>query len=444
MNSGTFPRADPHAVLVIVRVMQAQNADAGQTLSYREFFKRMMTIVVAILVILILWYLRSIWLRAFLAVILAVAISIPAGWLQRRGLRRGWSYAISIFGIGAVLTLLSIWTLPTIVRQTGNLILGLPEVYREAVSGYDAWRESSETLTTVLPPSDANFDELAEALQAIGITTTDVVSFGYSLISTGLSALPVLEGVGAILTVVANLAIVGFIALFLLVEPRTYIKASLLLLPGNYHQRMLEIWQRLYHSLTTWITAQLLSVTITSVLVWLILGVVLGMPFSLIVAVIAGFATFIPNVGVFIPIIPIIIFTLSDDPGQLIIVVPTYLFIQLFESNFITPSVVKAELDIPSGAVLLFQVIAAFLFGAGGILLAVPLLVVLLTLIREIYSYDVLRLRDVDVEIVGGEGGRLALAREVVAEPGKEADADPLFEERPAAEEGPLAPEGGG
>jgi hypothetical protein len=131
------------------------------------------------------------------------------------------------------------------------------------------------------------------------------------------------------------------------------------------------------------------------VLVWFVLGVVLGLPGALPVAVFAGISTFVPNIGIILPLIPIIIFTVAFDPSQLLVMVMAYLTIQFIESNILTPYIVKSELHIPAGAVLLFQIIVISLFGPLGLVVAVPMLAVIITLVREVYSYDVLGLREI-------------------------------------------------
>src|SRR5690606_13773459 len=123
-------------------------------------------------------------------------------------------------------------------------------------------------------------------------------------------------------------------------------------------------WNKLHRTVRTWISTLLLSISITMTLVWLILGLLLGIPNASIVAVFAGVATFVPNIGAFLPLIPIVIFTLASDPSQLLIMAPAYLLIQLIESNVITPSLVKAELDIPPGLLMLFQLLMTLAFGA--------------------------------------------------------------------------------
>ena len=184
----------------------------------------------------------------------------------------------------------------------------------------------------------------------------------------------------------------ALLAIFFLVEPKVYVRASLYLLPAEHHARVLSLWSVLYHTLRTWLSTLSISIAITAALVWLILGA-LGMPNVLVVAAFAGIATFVPNIGALLPLIPISVFTLASNPGQLPLMVGVYLGIQLVESNILTPSIVRRQLNIPLSAMLGFQVLAALIFGLVGVLLAVPLLAVLIALVRELYSYGFLGLR---------------------------------------------------
>ena len=79
--------------------------------------------------------------------------------------------------------------------------------------------------------------------------------------------------------------------------------------------------------------------------------------------------------------------------------VVAYLGIQLLESNVLTPSVVRRQLSIPPAATLLTQILAGYIFGVVGVLLAVPLLAVMIALVRELYSYGLLGLRGRTVSV---------------------------------------------
>jgi predicted PurR-regulated permease PerM len=98
-------------------------------------------------------------------------------------------------------------------------------------------------------------------------------------VSAGLAIAPsLLGGVSNVVAVLINVAFVLFIAIFFLVDPFSYIKASLFLMPQRYHVRALAIWSQLYHTARTWISTLFLSISITMTLVWLILGCCWGCP----------------------------------------------------------------------------------------------------------------------------------------------------------------------
>lgn len=390
-------------------------------MSYGEFLKRVLTVTLLIVILLGAWHLRTIVLMGFLATIISVSMSIPVQRLQQHfGLSRGVSIAITVIGLLMILGLLITWILPTVVVQMAELGEDLPAAFDQSSDTYAEWRGKNSTIARFLPEADSR-----EIRKALGFTGENFEDPPIDLADVTSFALPALQGVGSFLAgAMANILIILIVSIFLLVDPMDYATGSLMLFPRSYQARALEIMMELRRTLVTWLTAQALSITVTILLVWLILGMLLGMPNSLAVGVIAGLATFIPNIGSIIPLIPIVIFTLADDPNSIIYILPAYLLIQQVESNFITPSFVKSELNIPAGTILLFQLIAGTLFGFLGILLAVPLLAVLITLVKEIYVYDTLGMRGEKIDLVQHKKGHLVLVRNGVPE--SVVDTDPL------------------
>ena len=117
----------------------------------------------------------------------------------------------------------------------------------------------------------------------------------------------------------------------------------------------------------------------------------------------------VPVIGPIVSAVPGILLAFTKGPEAAIYVTLAYIAVQQIESNVITPSIVKAELKIPPGALMIFQLLVTLAFGALGLLLAVPLLAVLIVLVREIYSYDLLGLRNLEVEMKGNQAGQLVL-----------------------------------
>jgi predicted PurR-regulated permease PerM len=368
-------------------------------MSYQEFIKRVITIFALAIFCVAAWELRNILMGTFLSLIIALSLSIPVERLQKLGLGRGAAIAITLVATIAVITLFVISVLPALVTQMSNLVDSLPSALEVSLEEYETWRLAQ---TPVLRDALPNLSlENLESTLGLDDPEAQLVSVD----SLTRFALPILQGASnVILGGLANLSIIIIVALFLLAGPRDYAQGALMLFPKDRQQRALEVLLAVKQALTSWMGALVISMTVTGTLVWFVLGVLLGVPNSVAIAVIAAFATFIPNVGVILPIIPISIFTLADDPRRLPLVLGAYILIQQVEGNFITPSVVKSQLNIPAGVVFVFQLIAASFFGFIGVALAVPLLATVMVLVRELYVYDTLNLRGLAVRLQEDDG----------------------------------------
>ena len=375
-------------------------------MSFAEFAKRTLFVVLLALIMVCVWLLRDQLLLATLAIVLAVGMGVFVRWFQRKWkVKHGLAVLLAVVLTLGIATLLGFIMIPPIINELGSLVRELPGLVNNAVDGYEQLRlATSEYLVNVLPPL-RNIE--TGALEVSPDLVESLLDYFGSTVSAGL---PILYGgLTAISGIIGNLLIILVIAIMLLIEPGTYVRVSLYLVPERKRQRLLDVWNAVYMTLVTWIRAQLASVFITTALVWLVLGGILGASHAITVAVIAGLSSFIPNIGAFLPLIPILLFQLAADPAKLLVVAPVYLIIQLLESNVITPSIVKSELNIPVAAVLVFQLVAAILFGAIGIVLAVPILAVGIVLVRELYSFDTLGLKDKPVAVGLDETGFLTM-----------------------------------
>jgi predicted PurR-regulated permease PerM len=369
--------------------------------TYQEFVKRFLTVVAVVLGLLAIWQLREIVLVVFLAAIIAISLSVPVHRLQAWGMKRGYAITITLTIVLLGFVTFLVWLLPVLVTQMADLVEELPDATDQTFLEYNNWRsKQSSTIQDILPRAD--YEEIEKQL---GLGESDEPpAFDFSDVSN--VALPVLGGAANFaLGLVAQLAVIIIVSIFFLLDPSDYVRGIITIFPAAYRPRAMEVITQLQKTVVTWMAALSLSISVTVVLVTIVLGGILRVPNSLALGVIAGVTTVIPNIGSLISIVPIIIFTLADDPAKLPFVLIAYLLIQQVESNVITPSIVKRELSIPPAALLIFQLIAAALFGFFGILLAVPMLATLMTLIRELYLYDVLGMRGVKVEVEQLEDG---------------------------------------
>ncbi len=115
----------------------------------------------------------------------------------------------------------------------------------------------------------------------------------------------------------------------------------------------------------------------------LVMLFVLGVPFPLLWAFLTFAASFIPNVGFIIALIPpTILAFLGGGLVPAAIVVIGFTVINLFQDNLLQPIVLGSELNLSPLVVFVAVIAWAWILGGAGALLAVPLTVALLTLLE--------------------------------------------------------------
>ena len=112
---------------------------------------------------------------------------------------------------------------------------------------------------------------------------------------------------------------------------------------------------------------------------------VLGVEMWLILAILAGLFNVIPNFGTALAMIPAVLVALMTSPTQALLVAGLYILVHAIVGNLISPNIQKKLLSIPPALLIFFQVLMGVLMGGWGIVLAVPLLVILITVVKNLY-----------------------------------------------------------
>lgn len=347
----------------------------------QSFNRKLITILLTAGAIWSVWYLHEVILLIFLAVIIAIGISIPARRLQGLGVSRSVSLGISIAAVTAVFLAIVLWLFPLLGRELQNFITQLPQLLSQLQVQY-VGTGIGDILNSLLNPGSNSF--LPGAINSSGDFLTRFLDNGLPV---------VFSGAGALVSVVTNLLLVLVVAVMLLLSPKSYVRALLYVVPRSSHEPIINVANQIYETIKAWLKSLSFSILFTSGAVYV--GMVLiGVPNPAAIAIFAALATFIPNIGAVIPIIPIALFTIGSSVQLFALAVIVYLGIQLVESNLVTPLVVKKQLSIPVAGILIFQIIAGVLFGLLGVLLAVPLLATIIAIVRELvskhhYGYEV-------------------------------------------------------
>jgi len=114
------------------------------------------------------------------------------------------------------------------------------------------------------------------------------------------------------------------------------------------------------------------------------------LPNALALSIIAGISTIVPVVGNTLALIPVVIIAASMGLPKLLLSVALYVAVGITQDRIVTPAIMRSELNIPAAGQIVFQLIFAALIGPVGLLLAVPLLAIIITLARQLYVFDIL------------------------------------------------------
>jgi len=136
----------------------------------------------------------------------------------------------------------------------------------------------------------------------------------------------------------------------------------------------------LEHQLGGWVRGQLILMLVIGVTTFIGLSL-LGVPYALPLALIAGLLEIIPNLGPTLASIPAIILAyIYGGPVIFVMTVILYIVIQQLENNFIVPKIMKDSVDVNPLVSIVTILIGLQVAGVVGALLAVPTYIVIRTL----------------------------------------------------------------
>ena len=357
------------------------------SIDHRIFTKRVL-IVIGIFGVLALLVYTSLQIVPLLVIVFtawvtAETLDIAVRYLKRRNLPHWLAIVITVLILLMAITLIMVIIIPPLVDEVSDLIglaRDLPAFVENQIASYQGLRASNDLIGRILPALPQDIREVVPADSDID-----------SLIRNVNTALPVLTDIGAFIgTAIGKIILYLFLTVLLMLEPEIYYDVFVSLLPSRYEERAREIIAMMRKNIETWSGAILLSVGVTSLLYEIALGLILGLPDALAVSVIAGLMTIIPAVGNTIAIIPVILIAAPFGWTKLIAAVVMYATIGTIQDRVVTPAIMRTELNIPVAGLIIFQLLMVALIGPLGFLLAVPMLAILITLVREVYIYDVL------------------------------------------------------
>jgi predicted PurR-regulated permease PerM len=195
------------------------------------------------------------------------------------------------------------------------------------------------------------------------------------------AATTALAAVGGALS---GLAIVLVGGLYLAAQPNLYSIGLLRMVPARAQKTAAETLDAISVSLRNWLKGQAMGMLFVGIGTGLGLWLV-GVPAAWAIGLVAGLAEFVPYAGVLLAGIPAVVLGFGQGTSTGLWTIGVLLAVQQLQGNLVMPLLQNKMVDLPP-AITIFGIIAAgILFGVAGVLLATPLTIVVLVLVRRLY-----------------------------------------------------------
>jgi len=315
------------------------------------------TIIFSVLLLLLLWFLffiKDIIFALFASLFLMTILNPMVTKLSKIKIPRAVSIIVTYILVFGLFGVVIVSIVPPLVEQTTNFANSLPANLKNL--GIFTYLEG---------------DVAKELVTRLGGIPAQIIKAGVSFFSNAVSVLVVL------------------VFTFYLLQARDKLDVQLGLFFGDEKRKELgKLIDRLEVRLGGWARAQIALMTIVGFITYLGL-VLLGIPFALPLAILAGLLEIVPILGPFLAAIPLVIIGLSISPVMGLAVVALAFLVQQLENYVLIPKIMQKSAGVSPIITLLALAIGAKLAGVFGILFAVPVVITLQVLLTEHFKLKV-------------------------------------------------------
>ncbi|MSQ06101.1 MAG: AI-2E family transporter [Dehalococcoidia bacterium] len=274
--------------------------------------------------------------------------------------------AIYLLGLGVVGGVMAL-IIPPAIRETTELVRLLPAYYTDISANIQAWNSQ---LSRQLP---------ASVRQGLSNSLPGAASI---LAKEAMGAAAILPRViTGTLTLIIGLLIVPMFLYYLLKDQEALSRGVYSVLPESIQYHL--------HHITVMtgdvVGAHMRSQLLLGLVVGTVMGVglyFLGVPYSLLLGVVAGITELIPILGPWLGGAVGILVTLATAPDKVLWVLLLYLAVQQVESLLLVPRIQGHALRLHPMLIMLIVVVASQLAGIWGIIIGPPLVAVVRDLVR--------------------------------------------------------------
>ncbi|WP_338543576.1 AI-2E family transporter [Paenibacillus tundrae] len=289
-------------------------------------------------------------------------------YMERKKLNRTLSILLIylIFGILIVLFVVGLW--PALRQQLINLVENAPNLLNSLSVQLKAL-EQNGVITTLFPDNSTPFSQI-----------TEYINKGFNFVT---------DYVSGLISLLSSFAIILFtfpiILFYMLKQGEKFGRILASIAPKRFQKDSREVVLEIDQALSGFIVGRVLVNLALGVLMY-IGFLIIGLPYGLLLTVIAVIMNFVPFIGAIVSSIPIVIMGLVVSPSVAIWSLIIILVAQQIQDNLVAPYVFGKKLDIHPLTTIILVLGAGDLGGIIAILIIIPFYMILKILLVRIYN----------------------------------------------------------
>lgn len=342
-------------------------------LSATSIAKATLVVIAVLLGFLFLFEIRDIIYIFLAALFLSAAFGPFVDKLEEYRLPR-WLSIIFIYIITfTAVTVLIIAFIPILTEQVPRLISSILNWVRDNIgietAAMQEYLDSIEDFIINLG-KDIKKEDISAGLDALN--------------NFGQNALTILSVVaGGVFTFVMLLVL----TFFMVVEKDSIGDFFYSLLPSKYSSYASNKVKLVQGGIGDWLRGQILLSLVIGAMTYIGL-MILGMPYAITLAILAGMTEFIPYLGPIIAAVPAVLIG-ANEPGYMwAYVIILYIVIQQVENNFAVPVIMEKSVGLSAIVVIFAMLVGEHFFGIPGIIIAVPVAAAVQLFVRDYTEMD--------------------------------------------------------
>ena len=262
---------------------------------------------------------------------------------------------------------------PIAQNQINSLIKNWPHIWNDAVNA------------TQNALRDPRLHEVKGSLQGmIDNTQKTLFKSGQSTINATLGNIS--SAVSIITMIVMTLLTAPFILFFMLKDGHQLRPYITKFAPEHWQPSFSQLLYDINYALASYIRGQI-TVAFWVGVMFVIGYIIIGLPYGLALAILAGFMNLIPYFGTPLALIPVFVIAIMTSGSMLIKVLVVFLIEQTIETRILSPLVMGNKMEMHPVTTILLLIGASSIWGLWGVIFGIPIYAILKIIVSRVYNY---------------------------------------------------------